>query len=247
MARAPMEALLGALYIAEKDAKAYYFKAPNFTYALLMPISLFIAFSIAGPIDPKSIAPGLTSLVILFGTTSIEAVAVVLERQTGTFERLLVAPVSLSAILLGKILAGLLFGSAIGIAIFVSLALALGIAVASPPMAILAIALSSLSSSALGVLASAHAKWVPEAQMLANFLRFPMAFLSGAFIPLELMPSQLRFIARLLPLTYSVEALRISAGDPMAMPIYLLDALVLALYSLAFLTIATYALKKKIE
>ncbi|MEM3022902.1 MAG: ABC transporter permease, partial [Candidatus Bathyarchaeia archaeon] len=70
---------------------------------------------------------------------------------------------------------------------------------------------------------------------------------SGAFIPLELMPSQLRFIARLLPLTYSVEALRISAGDPMAMPIYLLDALVLALYSLAFLTIATYALKKKIE
>ncbi len=247
MAIAPIEHLLRALYIAKKDAKAYYFKAPNLTYALLMPISLFLAFSIAGPIDPKSITPGLTSLVVLFGTTSIEAVAVVLEKQTGTFERLLVAPVSLSTILLGKILAGLLFGSALGIAIFVPLALALGIAITSLPMALLAIALSSLSSSALGVLASAHAKWVPEAQMLANFLRFPMTFLSGAFIPLELMPPQLQFIARLLPLTYSVEALRISSGGPMTMTTFLLDMVALALYSLAFLTIAGYALKKKIE
>lgn len=247
MARIPIEGLTASLYIAKKDAKAYYFKAPNFTYAFLMPVSLFIAFSIAGQIDAGSIVPGLTSLVILFGTTSIEAVSVVLERQTGTFERLLVAPVSLPAILLGKALAGLLFGSILGVSIFASLALALGIAVASPPMALLAIMLSSLSFSALGILASAHAKWVPEAQMLANFLRFPMAFLSGAFIPLELMPSKLQPIARLLPLTYSVEALRICVGDPGAAPAFLLDALVLALYSIAFLAIATDVLRRRIE
>jgi ABC-2 type transport system permease protein len=247
LARMPVEGLIRAFHIANKDAKAYYFKAPNFTYALLMPVSLFMAFSIAGPADPKSIAPGLTSLVILFGTTSIEAVAVVLERQTGTFERLLVAPISLPTIILGKALAGLFFGSAIGIAVFAPLALASGVAVASPPMALLAIAFSSLSFSALGVLASTHAKWVPEAQMLANLLRFPMAFLSGAFIPLELMPSQLRAVARILPLTYSVEALRMSMEGPGETSAYLLDMLVLALYSLAFLAIATSALRRKIE
>jgi len=48
-----------------------------------MPVSLFLAFSIAGQINSALIVSGLTSLVILFGTTSIEAVAVVLEKQTG--------------------------------------------------------------------------------------------------------------------------------------------------------------------
>ena len=40
-----------AFYIAKKDAKVYYFKAPNFTYGFLMPVSLFLAFSIAGQIN----------------------------------------------------------------------------------------------------------------------------------------------------------------------------------------------------
>jgi len=246
LARLSLEGLARAFCIAKKDAKAYYFKAPNFTYALLMPVSLFLAFSIAGTVDPRSIAPGLTSLVILFGTTSIEAVAVVLERQTGTFERLLAAPISLSTILLGKVLAGLLFGSVIGAAVFAPLALASG-ASADPLMALLAIAFSSLSFSALGVLASAHAKWVPEAQMFANLLRFPMAFLSGAFLPLELMPPQLRPIARLMPLTYSVEALRMSMEGARAASAYSMDLLILALYTLAFLSIATSVLKRKIK
>lgn len=98
--------LVKAFYIAKKDAKVYYFKAPNFTYGLLIPISLFLAFSMAGAIDSRLIVSGLTSLVVLFGTTSIEAVAVVLEKQTGTFERLLTAPVSFFTLVLGKMLAG---------------------------------------------------------------------------------------------------------------------------------------------
>ena len=104
MARSWADSLIKAFYIALKDAKVYYFKAPNFTYGLLIPVSLFLAFSMAGNISSKLIVAGLTSLVILFGTTSIEAVAVVLEKQTGTFDRLLVAPVSLFTIVLGKAL-----------------------------------------------------------------------------------------------------------------------------------------------
>ena len=110
MANAVLQNLTAAFYIAKKDAKVYYFKAPNFTYGLLMPISLFLAFSISGQMKTSLIVSGLTSLAILFGTTSIEAVAVVLERQNGTFERLLVAPISFLTIILGKALAGLFSG-----------------------------------------------------------------------------------------------------------------------------------------
>jgi len=55
--------LVKAFYIAEKDAKVYYFKAPNFTYGLLIPVSLYLAFGMAGEIGSKLIVAGLTSLV----------------------------------------------------------------------------------------------------------------------------------------------------------------------------------------
>jgi ABC-2 type transport system permease protein len=183
----------------------------------------------------------------LFGTTSIEAVAVVLEKQTGTFERLLAAPISFFIILLGKALAGFFFGLIIATLILVPLAVVSGTVLANPALIFVAIAFSSLTFSALGVLVSAYAKWVPEAQMLSNFLRFPMAFLSGTFVPLELLPSQLQVVARFLPLTYSVEALRTSMNDSGITFAYLLDILVLAVFSFALLVIAAKVLQRKIE
>lgn len=241
------DSLRKALFIARKDAKVYYFKAPNFTYGLLMPASLFLAFAVSGQIDPKTIVSGLTALTVLFGTTSIEAVSIVLEKQTGTFERLLAAPVSFFTLILGKALSGLFFGLAIAIGVLVPLALITGTAVANPLLVFVAIASSSLTFSALGVLVSAYAKWVPEAQMLSNFLRFPMAFLSGAFVPLEALPSQLALAARFLPLTYSVEALRLSVNEPSITFAYSLDIIVLALFSFILLAVASKVLQKRLE
>ncbi|MFP3984770.1 MAG: ABC transporter permease [Candidatus Bathyarchaeia archaeon] len=242
-----VDGLVKAFYIARKDAKVYYFKAPNLTYGLLMPVSLFLAFSIAGQIDSTLIVAGLTSLAILFGTTSIEAVAVVLEKQTGTFEKLLAAPVSFFTVLLGKALAGFFFGLVIATIILVPLTVVSGTVIASPLLAFIAIAFSSLAFSALGVLVSAYAKWVPEAQMLSNFIRFPMAFLSGAFVALEHMPFQLRIVARFLPLTYSVEALRIAINDSTKVFTYVLDIFALTLFSLTLLVIASKVLQRRIE
>ncbi len=227
--------------------KVYYFKAPNFTYSLLVPISLFIAFTFAGQVDSTIIISGLTSLVILFGTMSIEAVGVVLERQTGTFDRLLAAPVSLFTIVLGKSLAGFFYGVMLAIIIMIPLTLLSGATVAYPFSCFISIALSSMTFSIMGVAVSAHAKWVPEAQMLSNFIRFPMAFLSGTFISFELIPLQLSVVARFLPLTYAIEALRISMKGPVNISLFLLDLLVLALFSMAFLVVASRMLQRKIE
>ena len=126
------DGLVKALYIAKKDAKVYYFKAPNFTYGFLIPVSLYLAFSMTGNISSTMIVAGLTSLVMLFGTTSIEAVAVVLEKQTGTFDRLLVAPVSLFSIVLGKALAGFFFGLILAGVVLFPLAAVAGITILNP-------------------------------------------------------------------------------------------------------------------
>jgi ABC-2 type transport system permease protein len=235
-----------AFYIAKKDAKVYYFKAPNFTYGLLIPVSLYLAFSMAGNISSTMIVAGLTSLVMLFGTTSIEAVAVVLEKQTGTFDRLLVAPVSLFTIVLGKALAGFFFGLILAGAVLFPLAIISGVGILNPLLAIVAIAFTSMAFSAMGIVASAYAKWVPEAQMISNFLRFPMVFLSGTFAALEAYPFQLQVVARFLPLTYSVEALRNNIANSAITYTYAVDICALALFTVIFLAAATVILKKRI-
>ena len=244
MVRAWADSLIKAFYIAKKDAKVYYFKAPNFTYGLLIPVSLYLAFSMAGEINSKLIVAGLTSLVMLFGTTSIEAVAVVLEKQTGTFERLLAAPISLFTIVLGKTLAGFFFGLILAAVVLFPLAAESGTIVMNPLLAVIAIAFTSMAFSALGIVASAYAKWVPEAQMLSNFLRFPMVFLSGTFTALEALPSQLQVVARFLPLTYSVEALRTSIAEPAVTDIYILDIVALTLFTIVLLALSTKILEK---
>jgi len=234
-----------AFTIAKKDAKVYYFKAPNFTYGLLMPISLFLAFSLAGQVKSSTIISGLTAMAILFGTTSIEAVAVVLEKQTGTFERLLAAPISFFTLVLGKTLAGVFFGLILSAGMIIPLVLLSGTGIANPVLFFVAVMFSSLTFSSMGVLISAYAKWVPEAQMLDNFLRFPMAFLSGIFFPLTAIPAQLQFIPRLLPLTYSFEALSISVAESAITGIFLVDTLVMALFSILLLALATIVLRRK--
>lgn len=247
MAKSLTDPLIKAFYIAVKDARVYYFKAPNFTFGLLIPISLYLAFSMAGNISPVLIVAGLSSLAMLFGTTSIEAVAIVLEKQTGTFDRLLVAPVSLFTIILGKTIAGFFFGLILAAITLFPLAVFSGVAVMNPVLAVIAIAFASMAFSALGIITSAYANWVPDAQMYANFLRFPMTFLSGTFVALETYPFQMQVLARFLPLTYSVEALRNCISTSAVTSIYIIDIAALSAFTLVFLAIATAVLKKSLS
>jgi len=240
------EELASAYYIAKKDMKVYYLKAPNFTYGLLMPVALYLAFSVTGNLSPETLISGLVSLVILFGSTSIEAVSVVMEKTTGTIERLLAAPVSPFSLLLGKALAGFMLGPITAVAVLVPVTILSGASVANPIAVFLAIALSSFAFAALGILVSVYAKWIPEAQMYSNFLRFPMAFLAGAFIPVQTMPTFLQAISRMLPLTYSIEAMMEGMANPGVTTTYIIDMVILAIFAVAIMVASTKLLERRL-
>ena len=101
-----------------------------------------------------------------------------------------------------------------------------------------------MAFSALGIITSVYAKWVPDAQMYANFLRFPMTFLSGTFVALTTYPLPLQVVARFLPLTYSIEALQNCISSSAVTNIYLIDIAALFVFTVIFLSIATAVLKK---
>jgi len=234
--------LRGVGYIALKDLKAYYLKPPNISWGILLPFAFVLAFAIRNPGDWHDLLPGLVGLSLLFGTSTMEATVIVFELRTGALERLLLAPVRLAALLFGKLLGGAVFGL-----VMTSVVLAVGLAAFGAgnvqwPWLVLTLLVSALTCAALGAFVSVAVKEIFEAQTLANFFRFPMMFLSGVFVPLAGLPPALQVLARLLPLTYTIEALQASLyGGPVeriALDLLVLAAFAALLFGLALRTLA---------
>ena len=238
--------LRGLFYLALKDLKAYYFKPPNISWGILFPFAFILAFAIRNPVDIHSLVPGLLALTILFGTTSMEAIVIVFERRIGSLERLLLAPLRLPALLAGKLLGGMTFGLTVTLVVLVVSLAIFGTAGINWLILLLALLLSATAFSALGAFVSVAVREIFEAQTLANFIRFPMMFLCGVFVPLASMPAWMQILARLLPLTYSVEALRIALlGGSWATALIDLGALVV--FSVVLFLLAVYTLTRHIE
>ena len=141
------------------------------------------------------------------------------EREIGTLDGMMVAPINRLSIILGKTLAqtarGLLQGAIIltlatvlfGVTIHGSILLVIGL-----------LLLGVFSFVGLGVVLTSFAKDQETAMMLMMTLMFPMMFLSGVFFPIQQMPWYMQDISKVLPLTYASQALRkvmvLGAGVP---------------------------------
>ena len=242
-----IDELRGVYFILLKDLRAYYFKPPNISWGILFPLVLALAFSLRNPAGLGELAPGLIAMAAVFGTTSMEAIVITFERRTGALERLLLAPISIKSILMGKVLGGTVFGLMIsGVMTGISITL-FGMRVVNPLWFTASLSLTLLTLSALGALIAVSVKEVFEAQTLSNYFRFPMIFLCGVFIPVEAMPLPLQAISYLLPLTYSVDALKATTTGLSSLQGLMLDAAALSLFLIVFLTAANVLLKRSLK
>jgi len=238
--------LRGMWYIGLKDLRAYYFKPPNISWGILFPFAFVLAFAIRDPGDLRGLVPGLVALTLLFGTSSMEAIVIAFERRIGSLERLLLAPVRLPALLAGKLLGGMVFGLTVTLVVLVIVLIAFGANGVNWLLLVLALLFSATAFSALGAFVSVAVKEVFEAQTLANFIRFPMMFLGGVFVPVDSLPTVLQVIARALPLTYSVEALRaaLMGGSP---AVAALDLAALAGFAVILFMLAVRVLARQLD
>lgn len=236
--------LRGIYHIALKDMKTYYLKPPAISWGIIFPIAWILAFYLRNPGDFEELVPGLIAMTVLFSTTSAEAVVINFELRLGSLERLLLAPVSLRAVLLGKVLGGAAFGLIMATVVSLGAMLALGVFQVSLLHLALIVVLSLVVFSSLGALLCVSVKEVFEAQTLLNLPRFLMIFLSGVVYPVSAMPSGLRCVAYLLPLTYTVDGLR-EAFSPTAQGMILVDILVLVGFFFIFIFPATKLLARK--
>jgi ABC-2 type transport system permease protein len=236
--------LRGMFYIALKDMRTYYLKPPSISWGIVFPFAWILAFYLRNPQNFEQLVPGLIAMTILFSTTAAEAVVINFELRLGSLERLLLAPISLPAVLLGKVIGGTIFGFMMTVVVTLGSVLALGLFNVNVLYLALIIVPSLLVFSSLGALLCVLVKEVFEAQTLLNLPRFIMVFLCGVVYPVSAMPSALQFIAYLMPLTYTVDGLR-QAFPSNSGTIIFVDTLVLIGFFALFILPAIKLLQRR--
>ena len=235
--------LQGIYHIALKDMKTYYLKPPAISWGMVFPLAWTLAFYLRSPVDFVELVPGLLAMTILFSTTAAEAVVINFELRLGTLERLLLAPVSITSVLLGKVLGGFLFGLLMTTIVAAGAILYLGLHPDIIGLALIAVP-SLMVFSSMGALFSVSVKEVFEAQTLLNLPRFFMVFLCGVVYPVSALPEGLQLLSRLLPLTYTVQGLQASFF-PVGDPVFLQDFVILLIFLILFLLPAIRLLHRR--
>jgi ABC-2 type transport system permease protein len=192
-----------AWIIAEKDIRIYYAKPPVIMFGIALPFFMFWSWSVGRHQPAESLIPGLVTITLFFAASSIGPVVIPWEKRVHTFERLLVAPVALTTILLGKTLAGVVFGVVVA-ALPLLFGLVLGTEVTNGVFLLVAFLLSAGAFASLGVLFSnIPGQNVGSVMMPATLIRWPLLFVSGLFIPLDDLVWWARIVAYFSPLTYA--------------------------------------------
>ena len=182
-------------------------------------LSALASHSLPPGVSFKSfIYPGVLAMSVLF-TAIFSAASIVWDREFGFLREMLVAPVSRSAIVTGKILGGATIATIQGI---IMLALA-GLAdVPYNPVLLLTLAgelfLLAFTLTSFGVMMAARITQFQAFMALTQMLVMPLFFLSGALYPLHGLPGWLSVLTRLDPLTYVVYPMRHAVFTHLSLP-----------------------------
>ncbi|MGZ4925924.1 MAG: ABC transporter permease, partial [Halobacteriota archaeon] len=148
--------LVAAWAIAKKDVLIYYLRPGPLVGGVLFPLFMFLAFTAGKLATPVALVPGLIGITTLFSASSIEPVSVPIERRMATFDRLLAAPISLNALVLGESLSGLLYSVCIASVVFVAALIILRTPIVSIVPIVLGVLLSSLCFATMASLFAAY-------------------------------------------------------------------------------------------
>jgi ABC-2 type transport system permease protein len=154
-------------------------------------------------------APGLMAMVIMMAAMTGLAASISREREVGTMDGIISAPISRLSIVLGKSFAQVVRGLLQAVLTLVLAMLLFNVAVyGNLWLLALLLLLTVFSFIGIGIVISALSSQQETAMTIIMTLTFPMMFLSGAFFPIQQMPTAMQWISKFLPITYAVEAMR---------------------------------------
>ena len=160
----------------------------------------------------------LPSSLLLAASFGSAALFLVEDIEGGYFDKLRAAPVSRSALVLGRLVAEFTKGIVISIAI-IALGMVFGVTIASGPLGFLLLVLLTASWAVVfvGLLQLIALKTRNAAATnSASLIFFPLMFLTPNFVPRDLLTRPMEIAATLNPVTYLMESLRSLILDDLA-------------------------------
>lgn len=221
-----MSAFAAAGAIVTRDLRAVV-RARSQVYSSVVTPLIFLVFlgvGVSEGLQPASLTDGDFTSYLVAGVVVMTAVfsstfasaSYYRDRESGLLRVLLASPHSARVILAGKSLASVVIGSLQSFVVFGAAApfvdfawqwgVFRGIAVG-----VLVIVLLNVLLAGLAQALASRISTMQGFHLLMNLALFPLLFFSGAFFPIDELPVWLEILARLNPLSYSVDALLVAA------------------------------------
>ena len=197
----------------------------------------------------RFVIPGQVGVTIAASLSALASATIVAERERGSFEQLLVSPISGAELLMGKILYHVLV---IGVVNIVSILFVVVVfldvpIVGSLVLVFILLFIYAIASVGLGILISVISKSQVQAAQTAIYSLTLQVWLSGIVYPIRAMPQILRPVAYLLPLTYlgdGLRALMIRGADFASVQN---DFIAVIIYTVIMYVLAVHFFSKRID
>lgn len=251
-----MSEMRGVYTLWLRELKRYTRERTRIVSSFFQPILWLVVFgaAIRLPISGSTsleyqqfIFPGIIGQTLLF-TSMFMGISVIWDREFGFLKEILVSPISRGSIFLGKML-----GASTDAVIQGIIVLLLGFVIRVPVSAVIflqALPLMLLITFGLVCIGLSIASFISSLESfgaIQSFVNLPLFFLSGALFPLSNIPSWLRWVSYVNPLTYGVDALRTiilgSSWTPL-FPVHY-EVLTVCAFDAAMILIGTFAFSRR--
>lgn len=202
-----MRAIGGTLPVARRLLLGLRGDRRTLGLVLVAPVFIVFLFGEVFP-NPETVAHILLGVFVFFLTYLLTAIGFLRERTQGTLERVLVAPVSRSGLVLGYVLG-------FGVLATVQSVVLLGAGVAflgvefehGAGLFLLVELLGAFTALGIGIVLSLFAENEFQAIQFIPVVITPQVILGGTFLPVDRLDWYLEYPARAMPITYLVEGM----------------------------------------
>jgi ABC-2 type transport system permease protein len=193
------------------------------------------------------IVPGLLGTILTMTMMLMTALAIVRERERGTFEFLIATPVGRTEVMVGKIIPYLVVGH-----LQVVLILGLGIVLFDLPIrgSLIDLGIGALPFLAamltMGLLVSSASRTQFQAMQMSFFFFLPSILLSGFMFPFEAMPEAAQWIGELLPLTHFLRIVRSVVLKGASIGSLMPEVMAILVFMIVALSVAVASFRKRL-
>jgi ABC-2 type transport system permease protein len=153
------------------------------------------------------------AIMFVFFATQYGALAILADRQVGTLNRLLAAPISPAAIVLGASLAGFALGLVSMTVLVVATTAFVGASWGPPLLVAMLVLCAVVAAMGISTVLASVARTPQQAGGLNAIVAISMSAIGGVFIPLSQAPPSLQTVAAITPHAWFIRGVNSLAGS----------------------------------